>query len=69
MYSPANRVGLWHVDVFVGSRRVDHKTQPYEPHGTVNPKDAKHGRIFHITAIMKNSNGTFVNVPNGCVIP
>ena len=55
--------------MFVGKRRVDHKSQEYEPHGSVNPKDAKPGHTFHISATMTNANGTFVNVPNECRIP
>jgi hypothetical protein len=69
MYKPANRWGHWEVDVFVGNRRVDHKSQNYEPHGSVSPKDAKPGRTFHIRAVMTNADGTFVNVPNACRIP
>jgi len=64
-----NRWGSWTVDVFVGKRRVDHKSQDYEPHGTVNPKDAKSGSTFHITATMSNLFGTFSNMPNECIIP
>lgn len=69
MYAPQNKWGHWEVNVYVGSRRVDHKSQNYEPHGSVSPRDAKKGRTFHITATMTNENGTFVNVPNACIIP
>jgi hypothetical protein len=71
MYNPALDEGPWNVDVYVGSRRVDHKSQDYAPHGSVNPKDARKGAIFHITAThLAVANGKeYGSVPNECVIP
>jgi hypothetical protein len=71
MYNPKLDAGPWVVNVYVGSRRVDHKSQDYAPHGSVNPKDAKKGKTFHITATHHaTANGkNYVNVPNECVIP
>jgi hypothetical protein len=71
MYNPKLDAGPWVVNVYVGKRRVDHKSQNYAPHGSVNPKDAKKGAIFHITATHHaTANGkNYVNVPNECVIP
>lgn len=71
MYNAKLDAGPWNVDVYVGSRRVDHKSQNYAPHGSVDPKDAKKGKIFHITATHHaTANGkNYGNVPNKCVIP
>lgn len=71
MYNPKLDAGPWNVNVYVGSRRVDHKSQNYAPHGSVSPKDAKKGKIFHITATHHaTANGkNYANVPNECVIP
>ena len=71
MYNPKLDAGPWTVDVYVGSRRVDHKKQNYAPHGSVNPKDAKKGKTFHISATHHaNANGkNYKNVPNECIIP
>ncbi len=71
MYNPKLDAGPWNVDVYVGSRRVDHKEQDYAPHGSVSPKDAKPGKTFHITATHHaTANGkNYVSVPNECIIP
>ena len=39
------------VDVYVGSRRVDHKDQSYAPHGSVSARDVagKHGQSFTLS--------------------
>jgi hypothetical protein len=71
MYNPKLDAGPWNVNVYVGTRRVDHKEQNYAPHGSVNPKDAKKGKAFHIsathTAIANHEK--YVNVRNECIIP
>lgn len=71
MYDAKLNKGPWIVDVYVAKRRVDHKDQTYPPHGSVNPKDAKKGKIFHITAKhYADANHTwYYSVPNECVIP
>jgi hypothetical protein len=71
MYNSKLNAGPWVVNVYVGKRRVDGKKQNYAPHGSVDPKDAKKGAIFHITATHHaTANGkNYVNVPNECVIP
>jgi len=63
--------GPWNVDVYVGSRRIDHKSQNYAPHGSVSPKDAKRGSTFYITAThhATANNQNYGNVPNDCIIP
>jgi hypothetical protein len=37
------------VDVFMGSRRVDHKDQSYPPHGSVNAVDVRHHVDFTVS--------------------
>jgi hypothetical protein len=71
MYNSKLDAGPWNVDVYVGSRRADHRDQNYAPHGSVDPKDAKKEKTFHITATHHaDANGkNYVNVPNECVIP
>jgi hypothetical protein len=70
MYDPSKNDGPWTVDVFVGSRRVDHKNQNYAPHGSVSPGDATRGETFHIEATHTDLQGNFyTSVPNACVIP
>ena len=71
MYNRKLDSGPWNVDVYVGKRRVDHKKQNYAPHGSVNPKDAKKGKTFHIKATHHaDANGkNYGSVPNECEIP
>lgn len=71
MYSSKLDAGPWTVDVYVGKTRVDQKKQDYAPHGSVNPKQAKKGAEFRITAShYATANKTwYSNVPNGCIIP
>ena len=73
MYNPIADTGPWHVNVFVGARRVDAKSPPrqiYAPHGSVNPVDAKSGSTFRIDAKHNDLIGlAYVNVPNSCIIP
>ena len=71
MYNSKLDAGPWTVDVYVGKTRVDHKSQNYAPHGSVNPKQAKKGAEFRITAThYATANKTWYhNVPNGCIIP
>jgi hypothetical protein len=71
MYNRKLDDGPWVVDVYVGKRRVDHKKQDYAPHGSVNPKDAKKGKTFHIKATHHaDANGkNYESVPNECEIP
>jgi hypothetical protein len=71
MYNSALDAGPWDANVYVGSRRVDHKEQNYAPHGSVNPKDARKGATFHITATHHaTANGkNYSSVSNDCIIP
>lgn len=69
-YDPAKNDGPWVVDVYVGSRRVDHKKQNYAPHGSVHPNDARSGATFRIKAEHADLQGNvYHSVPNACVIP
>lgn len=62
--------GKWVADVYVDQRRVDHKDQDYNPHGSVNPVDAKSGSTFQLDITHVNTRGeTSHSVPNGCIIP
>jgi hypothetical protein len=71
MYNRELDTGPWTVDAYVGKRRVDHKSQNYAPHGSVNPVDAKKGAVFRITAThYATANQTWYHsVTNGCIIP
>ena len=71
MYNPKLDSGPWVVSVYVGKTKVDGKKQNYAPHGSVNPVNAKKGKIFHITATHHaDANGkNYESVPNECIIP
>ena len=71
MYDSELDAGPWTVDVYVGKRLDDQKVQDYAPHGSVNPKHAKKGAVFSITAThYATANETWYDsVPNGCIIP
>jgi hypothetical protein len=63
--------GRWWGDVFVGKRRVDHKDQNYNPHGSVSNVDARSGYLFHITMNHIDLQGReSVSDPGaGCIVP
>lgn len=63
--------GHWFGDVFVGKRRVDHKDQWYNPHGSVSNVDARSGYIFRIVMNHIDTTGReSVSAPDaGCLIP
>ncbi len=46
------------VDVYVGTKRVDHKDQNYAPHGSVSYKDVagRAGQIFALTGAVYNGS-------------
>ena len=70
MYDPALNPGPWVVDVFIDTRRVDHKEQNYNPHGSVSPRDARSGSTFRIEAVHTDPRGTVHrSVPNACIVP
>lgn len=70
MYDPSANDGPWVVDVFINTRRVDHKEQDYAPHGSVNPADAPSGSTFHLDATHTDLKGnTYNSVPNACIVP
>ena len=45
------------VDVLVNGRRVDHKNQNYEPHGSINASDLSTGALVTIAGHAKGPNG------------
>jgi hypothetical protein len=51
---PANR---YVADVYVNGKRVDHKDQPYPPHGRINPKNLSPDAQVEITGFATNSTG------------
>ena len=62
--------GPWLVDVFVNNRRVDHKEQTYNPHGSINPKQLPPNSFVSIEAYHTDVNGTeHTFVPNQCIVP
>ena len=50
------------VDVYVGTRRVDHKDQTYPPHGSVATTDIRVGQTFKMTGTVYNGSDTLVFV-------
>jgi hypothetical protein len=58
------------VDVFAGSRKVDHKDQNYPPHGSVNAKDVagKSGQDFTVSGQITDAKNNLLNFQLKCVI-
>ncbi|HEX8497263.1 MAG TPA: hypothetical protein VF661_08725 [Actinomycetales bacterium] len=56
-FYPNVPVSSFVVDVYMGSRRVDHKSQSYPPHGSVNKVDVKAGSTFRLTGEATNPKG------------
>jgi hypothetical protein len=56
-FYPNVPVAHFTVDVYVGSRRVDHKSQNYPPHGSVNVKDVVKGGTFSMNGEATNPKG------------
>jgi hypothetical protein len=48
------------VSVFVGSRRVDGKTQTYDPHGSISTRDFRSGDLVTIEGTAKDDRGTLI---------
>ena len=63
--------GLWLAYVVVGRRTVDRKEQSYPPHGSVNPKDLRSGRVLRFLVYHVDSSGNkSVSRPDAaCLIP
>lgn len=56
-FYPSVPVSTFVVDVYMGSRRVDHKSQAYPPHGSVNVVDVRQGATFSISGQATNPKG------------
>ena len=56
-FYPAVAVSTYRVDVYMGSRRVDSKTQAYPPHGSVNRADVREGSTFRLSGTATNPKG------------
>ena len=62
--------GPWTVDVYVNNRRVDHKEQSYQPHGSISPKQLPPSSFINIEAFHVDLYGTeHTFVPNQCYLP
>jgi hypothetical protein len=62
--------GLWVALVYVDKRLVDKKSQNYNPHGSVSPRDSRPGSVFRLDITHTDSQGrTSHSVPNGCIVP
>ncbi|WP_433802533.1 hypothetical protein [Actinomycetospora sp. CA-084318] len=70
MYSSALNDGPWVVDVWVNNRRVDHKEQGYQPHGSISPRDLPANSFVSIEAWHTDRSGEeHYFVPNQCHVP
>lgn len=70
MFEPALNEGPWRVNVYAGPKRVDSKTQTYQPHGSINPVDLPPNAFVRIEAWHTDLKGTeHIFVPNGCTVP
>jgi hypothetical protein len=74
MFRESDNYGRWLVDVYVGTKRFDHKDQWYNPHGSIPASYAKPGRHIKILADLyalqpNGETAHFFNVPNECVVP
>lgn len=67
----ADNGGRWLADVYVGKRRVDHKDQSYQPHGSISPIDLRSGFLLQFVIQHVNTRGEVsFSAPNAsCVIP
>ncbi len=46
---PNTPADTYSVDIYINGKRVDHKDQDYQPHGSVNAVDVPSGAIFQLT--------------------
>ena len=66
----ADNGGLWVAIVYVDDRQVDKKSQNYNPHGSVNPRDSRSRSVFRLDITHTDTQGrTSHSVPNGCIVP
>src|SRR3954454_142285 len=58
------------VDVFAGSKKVDHKDQAYPPHGSVNARDVagRSGQDFTVSGQITDVKNNQLNFQLKCVI-
>ena len=70
MYDSWRNDGPWVVDVYVNNRKVDHKEQEYQPHGSISPVDLPPHSFVSIEAWHRDLLGTeHYFVPNQCFVP
>jgi hypothetical protein len=66
----ADNGGLWVALVYVDKRQVDKKSQNYNPHGSVSPRDSRPGSVFRLDITHTDSQGRISrSVPNGRIVP
>lgn len=69
-YDSRRNDGPWIADVYVNNRRVDHKEQAYQPHGSINPVDLPPSSFVSIEAWHTDLLGTGYHfVPHQCHLP
>lgn len=62
--------GLWVALIYVDNRQVDKKSQNYNPHGSVSPRDSRPGSVFRLDITHTDTQGRVSHsVPNGCLVP
>ncbi|WP_018332849.1 hypothetical protein [Actinomycetospora chiangmaiensis] len=70
MYDSWSNDGPWKVHVYVNNRKVDDKTQDYQPHGSISPRDLPSSSFVSIEAWHTDRfGGEHYFVPNQCYVP
>lgn len=70
MYDGWLNDGPWIANVYVNNRKVDGKTQDYQPHGSINPRDLPPSSFVSIEAWHTDRfGGEHYFVPNQCYVP
>ena len=65
-FYPNVAVSTYKVDIYMGSRRVDSKTQSYPPHGSVSSVDVRAGATFAIRGNATNPKGDILTFGLQC---
>jgi hypothetical protein len=66
-FYPSVPVSSFVVDIYMGSRRVDHKAQAYPPHGSVSVANVRKGSTFSMTGRATNPKGDVLVFGLRCV--
>ncbi|WP_322759945.1 hypothetical protein [Frankia sp. Cr2] len=54
---PTQPAASFVIDVYMNNQRVDHKSQNYPPHGSVNARDVVSGGVFRLEGTVTNAKG------------